>query len=196
MPRIKFTDSPAGAGRKHYLNEYDVRVLLSRLPKELWARLRAVHFNDRARGNRVAGYVNRGHREIAICAMPARVSMSAYLAFRPRSMCGSPSEYGAVRGMQWPELAVRRFQLYDTFLHELGHLQIIDSTARSLRRKFAKETRAQEFANYWRRELWSSWFDHPDPVHNRATGDELERLNQDSDGCFIAAAGSTNGTES
>ena len=40
-------------------------------------------------------------------------------------------------------------------------------------RKYASETRAQEFANAWRRKLWTCDFDHPDPVHNRPQSDEL-----------------------
>jgi hypothetical protein len=70
-------------------------------------------------------------------------------------------------------LAVRRFLLYDVFLHELGHLQVIDEEAKRVRRKFASETKAQEFAEYWRARLWREQFDHTDPVHNRPTGEEL-----------------------
>ncbi|HEY1785938.1 MAG TPA: hypothetical protein VGG30_10330 [Pirellulales bacterium] len=171
MRKIAFSSSRTNAGRKHYLTEDDVTVLLSRLPEELWQRLRAVHFNDQSSGRRVAGYVNTGRREIAICAMPQRVSMSSYITHR------SPLPFGALRGRQWPEIAVRRFMLYDVFLHELGHLQVIDPAAKNLRRRFASETKAQQFADHWRMALWSNWFDHPDPVHNQATAEELEALN-------------------
>src|SRR5262245_10263211 len=41
----------------------------------------------------------------------------------------------------------------------------LTATATSVRRKFAMETRAQEFADHWRRELWSTLFVHADPVH-------------------------------
>jgi hypothetical protein len=181
MRDIKFTYSRTRSGRKHYLNEGDVRILLSRLPDEVWQRLREVHFNDRARGFRVAGYVNMGRRDIAICAMPFRVSMTKFLA-HPRSTLNrlrrSPHEYGAIRGRQWPELAVRRFMLYDVFLHELGHLQIVNPNATRVKRMFASESKAQEFADCWRTWLWSKWFDHSDPVHNRATGEELEQQNK------------------
>jgi hypothetical protein len=78
----------------------------------------------------------------------------------------SPSMFGAARGAQWPRPAVRRFLLYHVFLHELGHLQIVNPKAKSLRRRFASQTLAQEFANHWRSVLWSKPFDHPDPVHN------------------------------
>jgi len=74
--------------------------------------------------------------------------------------------FGAVRGTQWPRLAVRRFLLYEVFLHELGHLQIVNPKAKTPRRRFASETLAQEFANHWRGILWAKPFDHPDSVHN------------------------------
>jgi hypothetical protein len=170
LKRIKFSYTPAKAGRIHYLNPDDVVVLLSRLPEALWQRLRAVHFNDDSVGRRRAGYVNWGHREIAICAFPAVVSCTPFTASRRRNR--SPSTFGASRGRQWPQLAVRRYLLYDTFLHELGHLQIVDADAKSLRRRFASETLAQDFANQWRRVLWSEHFDHPDPVHNPPAAEE------------------------
>ena len=179
MRHITFSYSKTGAGRQHYLNEEDVRVLLSRLPEELWEKLRAVHFNDRARGRRCLGYVTMGHREITICAWPERVSLSSFATHR------SIRPFGAVRGRQWPELAVRRFMLYDVFLHELGHLQIVLPKAARLRRKFAGETKAQGFADYWRKKLWLDRFDHVDPVHNKATREELEKSNQDSARCVI-----------
>ncbi len=175
MRDIKFTYSKTGASRKHYIGEDDVRVLLSRLPKELWEKLQAVHFNDRAWGRRCLGYVTRGHREITICALPGRVSLSSYVTHR------SIRPFGAARGRQWPEIAVRRFMLYDVFLHELGHLQVVLPKATRLRRKFASETKAQEFADHWREKLWLYRFNHVDPVHNEATREELELLNQVSE---------------
>jgi hypothetical protein len=63
--------------------------------------------------------------------------------------------------------------LYDVFLHELGHLQVVDSVATTERRKFAMETKAQEFAIGWCKRLWSEPFDHPDPVHNLPSEQEL-----------------------
>jgi hypothetical protein len=62
------------------------------------------------------------------------------------------------------------------FLHELGHLQIINEEAKSERRKFAMEKYAKEFADQWRRLLWSKPFSHPDPVHNAPTREELAAL--------------------
>lgn len=174
MAGIRFTYAKTGGARRHSVNAEEVQVLLSRIPEELWATLRAVHFNDRGVGCRVLGYVNRGRREIAICALPPRVSLTKFWA------CHSPEEFGARRGRQWPELAVRRFMLYETFLHELGHLQTIDPKARRPQRRFAGETKAQNFANFWRRKLWSSPFDHQDPVHNPPSSEELEGIQTDA----------------
>jgi hypothetical protein len=179
MREIKCNFSRTSPTRRHYLTAEDVNVVLLRLPEETWSRLRAVHFNDRARGRRTLGYVNMGHREIAICALPPRVSLSQCLAFSRstgRRHGRSPREFGALRGRQWPELAVRRFLLYHVFLHELGHLQLVDPKAQRLKRRFAGETMAQEFADYWRARLWSHALDHPDPVHNPPTWDELAAL--------------------
>jgi hypothetical protein len=175
--RIKYTTSRTGEMRKHYLRQADVEVLLARLPEELYERLRAVHFNDQARGNRCLGYVTRGRREIAICALPQRVSLTRFLVKRPgrQRVRGAPQDFGAVRGVQWPETAVRRFLLYEVFLHELGHLQIVDPNAKEPRRRFASEGMAQVFANTMRKQLWSTPLDHPDPIHNRATEGEWEQ---------------------
>jgi hypothetical protein len=161
MQRIKFSTTIPGCDRRHYLTEEDVMVVLSRLPEETWQRLRAVHFNDRARGNRIAGYVSKGRREITICALPPRLSLSRALS--PGQSC---EQFGAKRGEKWPLLAVRRFLLYNVFLHELGHLQLVNETTKSERMRFAREKFAQEFADKWRKKLWSEHFDHPDPVHN------------------------------
>jgi hypothetical protein len=158
-----------GADRIHYVNEQDVCVVLSRLPLDLWRRLRAVHFNDRSRGARVLGYVNRGRREIALCALPPRMGLTKALR-----MGQTPEQFGARRGQKWPVLAIRRFLLYDVFLHELGHLQLIDGQARSNRLKFAREKLAEEFAVEWCARLWSEPFIHPDPVHNPPTAEELD----------------------
>jgi tetratricopeptide (TPR) repeat protein len=66
--------------------------------------------------------------------------------------------------------------LYDVFLHELGHLQVIDAGGKTTRRKFASETRAQDSAENWCRELWSKPFDHSDPVHNPPSQEETASL--------------------
>ena len=168
--RIKYSYTRPKELRRHYINEDDVQVLLARLPAEVWSRLRAVHFNDAGLGVRRLGYTTEGRREIAVCALPPNVSLSRYLVRR------SPKVFGAVRGAQWSERAVRRYLLYDVVLHELGHLQIVDQKAKNDRRRFAGETKAQEFADTWRRRLWEEPFDHPDPVHNPPSALELELL--------------------
>jgi len=158
---IRFSVSVTGGDRIHHVGEADVCVVLSRLPVEAWSRLRSVHFNDRSHGARTLGYVTRGRGSIAICALPPRMSLTRFL-----TKGETPELFGARRGTQWPTLAIRRFMLYDVFLHELGHLQIIDDDAKTVRRKFAMETKAQEFALEWCQRLWSKPFGHPDPVHN------------------------------
>jgi hypothetical protein len=166
--RIKFSVRDPGGDRVHHVNEDDVRVVLGRLPFDLWRWLRAVHFNDRSRGGRVFGYVTRGRRDITLCALPPRMGLT--IALR---MGQDPEQFGAPRGRKWPALAIRRFMLYEVFLHELGHLQIVDPTARSKRLRFAHEKLAEEFAVEWCARLWAVPFDHPDPVHNPPTDEEL-----------------------
>ena len=163
LSRIRFSVLKAGADRVHHVNPEDVLVVLSRLPLHLWERLRGVHFNDMSRGGRTLGYVTAGRREIALCALPPRISMWNGW---------SPQVFGAQRNQKWPLLAIRRFMLYDVFLHELGHLQIIDENRRSERLRFAREKLAQSFAVEWRKKLWSTPFSHPDPVHNPPGVDE------------------------
>jgi hypothetical protein len=165
---VKFSQSIPGADRLHYVNAEDVHIVLSRLPLQLWQQLRAVHFNDRGRGARVLGYVNRGHREIALCALPPGISLSRVLVKGQ-----TPGQFGAKARHKWPVLAVRRFMLYDVFLHELGHLQPIKENARSARLRFAHEKLAQAFAVEWCKRLWAHPFPHPDPVHNPPTPEEF-----------------------
>jgi hypothetical protein len=170
-PLVKFSVTKPGADRIHYVNEADVRVVLSRLPVEVWVHLRAVYFNDRSRGYRLLGYVSRGRRDIALCALPPRIA----LTHAPRSG-HTPERFGARRGHKWPMLAVRRFMLYNVFLHELGHLQLINERASSQRLKYAREKLAQAFATEWCDRLWSKPFDHPDAVHNPPSPDELASI--------------------
>jgi len=171
MRPITFTSHAPRGDRRHFITEAQIRVVLDRLPSPLWDRLVAVHFNDGARSPRSLGHVTRGRTEISLCALPPRINLAACLR---RSQ--SPSRFGAVRGCQWPGLAVRRFMLYDVFLHELGHMRVVDEKAKRIDRKFASETRAQEFAEHWCRELWSQPFDHLDPVHNPPTAAEIETV--------------------
>jgi hypothetical protein len=175
MALVKFSLSRPGADRTHYINEEDVRIVLSRLPSSLWHRLRGVHFNERSRGARTLGYVNRGRREIALCALPPRVGLTQ--ALRKGQ---TPEQFGARRGQKWPVLAVRRFMLYDVFLHELGHLQLIDENTRSVRLKFAHEKLAQAFAMQWCNNLWSQPYPHLDPVHNPPRPEEFASIPADT----------------
>ena len=66
--------------------------------------------------------------------------------------------------------------LYDVFLHELGHLQIVDERASSPRRKYADETKAQDFAEHWCEELWTKPIDNADLVHNSPSEEESRRV--------------------
>jgi hypothetical protein len=116
----------------------------------------------------VLGYVNQGHREIALCALPPRIGLTAALVKGQ-----STEQFGAKRAQKWPALAIRRFMLYDVLLHEIGHLQIIDQDRRSSRLRFAREKLAQAFAMRWCKNLWSAQFPHDDPVHNAPCPEEL-----------------------
>jgi hypothetical protein len=169
--KVKFSTCKPGADRVHHVSEDDVRIVLGRLPFEAKHRLRAVHFNDRGRGGRFFGYVTRGRREITLCALPPRMTLGRAILRGQR-----PEVYGALPGRKWPVLAVRRLVLYHVFLHELGHLQLVDEQARSNRLKFADEKLAEEFAIEWCAKLWSERFDHPDAVHNPPTPAEIEAL--------------------
>src|SRR5437016_3232266 len=122
MPKVRFSMVPPKSDRIHFVGQTDVEVVLSRLPIVLWQRLRHVHFNDRGLGKRILGYVTGGRCEITLCALPPQLSLNA----RCRFVRQSPVWFGADWGHQWPVLAVRRFLLYDTFLHELGHIQAHD----------------------------------------------------------------------
>ena len=107
------------------------------------------------------GYVDQGHREIALCALPPRMSLTGFLVKGQ-----TPLQFGAQRGQRWPHLAIRRFLIYDVFLHELGHLQVIDANRPSERLRYAREKLAQAFAMQWCKRLWATPFSHPDPVHH------------------------------
>ena len=169
MPsQVKFSTSRPGGDRVHYVNEEDIRIVLSRLPAGLWHRLHTVHFNDRSGCVHILGYVNRGCRDIALCALPPRMSLTQGLREGL-----TPEQFGARRGTKWPVLAIRRFMLYNVFLHELGHLQLVHKNARSNRLKFGHERLAQEFAMHWCGVLWSEPFPHSDPVHNPPTPGEF-----------------------
>lgn len=158
--------------RRHYVDEADVEVVLSRLPAELTERIHGIYFSDDSMGNRRLGYTTTaGRRNIALCALPPNVSLNGYIRGPQTAQM-----FGAVKGTQWPALAVRRYMLYNTLLHEIGHLQVVHERARTPRRKFADEPVAEDFANQWREDLWSKPFAHPDPVHNPPSAEEIRAL--------------------
>jgi hypothetical protein len=172
LRKVTFSVSTPGGDRDYHMGQQDVELVLMRLPSETWARLRGVHFKDRSRGARVLGYTSmRGRREITMCALPPRMSLTRFLT--RGQTC---EEFGARRGGQWSETAVRRFLIYDVFLHELGHLQVVDSRAQSARRKFADERRADDFATYWRHQIWSGGYPSWDPAHHPPSKEELAAL--------------------
>lgn len=156
-----------------FLSHADVQVVTERIPAQHRKRLRDVFISDRHVGVRRLGSVmTRGRRDIDLYAiLPPRVSFGAYLGKGQRGL-----QFGAPSRGQWPPWAIRRFLLYDVFLHELGHLQLVLPKSKNWDRKYASEKLAQDFADEWRARLWSDRFDHPDPVHNAPLKDELETI--------------------
>jgi len=73
--KIKFSVTRPFGDRIHYITAEDITVVLSRIPEELWHRLREVHFNDQSRGVNRLGYVNQGRKEITLCALPPRIRL-------------------------------------------------------------------------------------------------------------------------
>jgi hypothetical protein len=156
-----------------YVSEKDVRIVLERVPGHLRERLRDVFHTYRSGGVRYLGFVRRrGRRDINLCSvLPPRVSLGRFIV---RGQ--SASEFGAPSRGQWPPWAVRRFLLYDTLLHELGHLQLVRPRASRWDRRYASETLAQQFADDLRRQLWAAPFEDPDPVHSPPKSDERAML--------------------
>jgi hypothetical protein len=171
LEKIKHSYAKIKSDRVYHIDFNDILVLLERLPENAYKRLKAVHFNDQSQGAKRLGYLNYSRKEITMCALPPRISLTRFLKEGE-----SPRIYGARRGSQWPQLAIRRFLLYDTFLRELGHLQIILPQAKSMRRKFAAALKSDEFARKWRSYLWSKHFAHKDLAHFPPTAGELEKL--------------------
>lgn len=153
-----------------YISTRDLDVVLGRVPEDYRSRLRDVFCSRDSRGVRWLGYVQRrGRRDITLCSvLPPRLSLGRYLVRGQTA-----ADFGAPRRGQWPPWAVRRFLLYDTLLHELGHLQIVRPRSSRWDRRYASETLAQQLADELRAELWAENFRHPDPVHNAPRDDEL-----------------------
>lgn len=167
---MNYSVTGTGGGRIHYVSAADVEVLLSRLPSAVLSRLKGIHFNDRSRGNRYLGYVNRGRHDIALCALPPRIRLTRHLRGQE-----TPEAFGAASGIPWPKLAVRRLMLYAVLLHEIGHLQVVKPHS-STRLRYALESSAERFADNWRNKLWAEYYNHPDPVHNSPSRQELAEL--------------------
>ena len=155
-----------------YLEQKDVDLVLDRIPAEFRVRIQNVFLRRSSDAKTLGCVTSRGRREIELATkLPIRVSLRGYLHGRQ-----SAAEFGAPARGQWPPWAVRRFLLYDVLLHEIGHLQVVEPTASRTERKFASETRAQEFADELRRTLYSDHFEHRDPIHNAPTAAELSTL--------------------
>ena len=156
------------------MTEAEIRVLLARLPGRLWERLRAVRFDDRARGRRCLGYVTRGRDEINLCARPPATDRPGPL------LAAQPVALSVRGGPRLPVAHARRASIYA--LRRVPPRarpppgRRPEGEAKTTRRRFADETRAEEFAERWCRELWSQPFDHPDPVHGPPSREEIEAL--------------------
>jgi hypothetical protein len=165
-----------GPNMVRYIDDEDVRVVLGRLPTAVTSNLNEVNLRTVVGGVRCLGWVTRrrsvgGRYALQVCSrLPPRVSLRDFLV--PEQ---SAEEFGAPLRGQWPPWAVRRFLLYSTLLHELGHLQIVDRRAPAARR-FAHERRAEEFADLWRRRLYSEHLEDAATVHNPPSNDELATL--------------------
>lgn len=157
----------------NYISFEDIEIIKERVPQDFRSRLRDVFTHYTSDGVRFLGSVTRrGRRDIKLCSiLPYRTSLRQFLVKGQSAL-----EFGTSARGQWTPWAVRRFLLYDVFLHELGHLQIIMPKNSNNNRKFASETLAQKFADDLRRELWKNHFDHPDPVHNIPQTDELATI--------------------
>ena len=71
MSRIRFSHVKPRCDRRYYVCDDDVRIVLSRLPEEVYRRLRAIHFDDRSWGVRSFRIHDdtRG-RDVSLCALP------------------------------------------------------------------------------------------------------------------------------
>lgn len=153
-----------------YISNKDIDIAIKRIPEEYRVRVREITTWHDSRAARLLGYVtSRGRRDINLCVwLPPRVSLGSYLRKGQYA-----KEFGAPARGQWTPWAVRRFMLYDVLLHELGHLQIVNAKGKSMRRKFAGEKLAQGFAEELKHNLFSTYFDQPDIIHNPPSNEEL-----------------------
>ena len=155
-----------------YVDMVDVNTVLERLDPTLLDRLGDVWLSASSRGGRQLGYVTtRGRRDVTLCSiLPTRISMREIMRRGNRA-----AEFGAPERGQWPPWAIRRLMLYQVLLHEIGHLQIVRASTR-IKRRFAAEPLADEFAADLRGALYSTPLAHGDPVHNAPSDEELAML--------------------
>jgi len=154
-----------------YLKKEDVLTLLNRLPLKEYEHLKSVTFKT-CEGADAYGFVyHRRPTSIVICDQSARTSIRNATAKR-----GSLEEFGALNNRKWPTLALRRYLLYHTFLHELRHTQLLENGKKRTRDKMPLEKQADEYADHWRGELYQNYFKHPDPIHNLPSKTEKECL--------------------
>jgi len=159
---VTFSFHPVGGDRRFYVDADDVRSVIARLPKRFQRALARVRFDDVGWETYKAGYSKSGSREIALCALPPRVSLTRFL---PSSV--SPHEFGAVRGSQWPALAVGRYQLYHVFPAMLIALEGRHGDG-------AAEMGTE--ARKLRHELWESASETLAPLHHAPGDDEQARI--------------------
>ena len=86
MSRIKYSYTKPGERRKHYLEGARRRGVARTASFRALVSAPSRPFQRQGGGNRRLGYVNRGRREIAICALPPNVSVSRFL-IRHRQSC-------------------------------------------------------------------------------------------------------------
>ncbi len=155
-----------------YVDMVDVNTVLERLDPRLLERLGDIWLSETSHGRRRLGYVTaRGRRDVTLCSiLPIRMSLREMMRGGARA-----AEFGAPDRGQWPPWAIRRLMLYQVLLHEIGHLQIVRASPR-INRRFADESLADEFAASHRGALFSTPFEHADPIHNAPSDEELAML--------------------
>ena len=160
------------ADRLSFIDVTDVDIVLGRLPSRCLDRLGDISLCGNSKGGRRLGFgLTHGRRDVTLCArLPIRISMRELMREGARA-----TDFGAPDRGQWPPWAVRRLMLYSVLLHEIGHLQVVRDSPRD-KRRFASETLANAFANDLRGELYSTPFEHTDPVHNAPTDQELAMI--------------------
>ena len=170
---IIFHNLPISGDLYRYLTQEDVLVLLNRLPLAEYKHLKSVTFKTCAGADAYGLVFLKRIKGIVICDQSQRTSIRTNSAKR-----GRLDEFGALPHIKWPTVAIRRYLLYGTFLHELRHTQIISPAKKITRDKIPLEKLAEEYADHWRGELYKESFDHPDPVHNLPSDEEKKRLKE------------------